>query len=315
MLKFALSRIVGLVGVLLGVSAIIFCLGALIPGDAVTVILGADGAVSEQAARLRAELGLDRPIVVQYLDWLWGAVRGDFGVSPITGRSVTETIARQLPVSLEATILSVIVSTVLGVSLGVLSSMRLNRVADLVTRSVLLTMFSVPVFVIGVLLLLLSSLYFPQLQALRYTPFWTDPLENLRSMVLPVLTISMPVAAMSMQMTRTSMAGALRGEFIQFARAKGVPRNKVFFVHALKNAFPPILTQLGFTFGILMGGLVVVENIFNLPGLGRGLLTAIQDRDFPLLMAQSLVLAAVFVIVNTCVDLLYPVFDPKQRKN
>ncbi|MGB4136546.1 MAG: ABC transporter permease [Microbacterium sp.] len=307
-----LSRVVGLVGVLFGVSLIIFVLGQLAPGDIATIIAG-QGASAADVDAIRERLGLNAPLIVQYLTWMGGVLRGDFGTSPISGRPVADALAQQVPVSLEVTVLSIVVSTLIGVTFGVISSARVNPVLDALVRGSLLVLFSIPVFVVGVVLLLLASLYVPGLQSLGFTPFTVDPVANLTGMVLPVLSVALPISAMSMQMTRTSMDVALKQEYVAFAKAKGVGSGAILSQHALKNAFSPVLTQIGFTFGILMGGIVVVENIFNLPGLGRGLMAAIQERDFTTIMAQSLVLAAIFVTVNTIVDFLYPVFDPRQK--
>lgn len=312
MIRVLLSRVVGLVGVLFGVSLIIFVLGQLAPGDIATIIAG-QGASAADVDAIRERLGLNAPLIVQYLTWMGGVLRGDFGTSPISGRPVADALAQQVPVSLEVTVLSIVVSTLIGVTFGVISSARVNPVLDALVRGSLLVLFSIPVFVVGVVLLLLASLYVPGLQSLGFTPFTVDPVANLTGMVLPVLSVALPISAMSMQMTRTSMDVALKQEYVAFAKAKGVGSGAILSQHALKNAFSPVLTQIGFTFGILMGGIVVVENIFNLPGLGRGLMAAIQERDFTTIMAQSLVLAAIFVTVNTIVDFLYPVFDPRQK--
>ena len=313
MTRFVLERLLGLIAVLLAVSAVVFFLGSLVPGDIVTVIVGSNGASSAATEALRHQLGLDQPLVVQYLHWLLGVLRGDLGTSPITERSVNADLAAQFPITMELTILGILVSTVIGVPIGVLAATKAGRWNDVVMRGSLLFFFSIPIFVVGVLLLLLVSSYFPALYSVGFVPFDQDPAGNLQSMILPTLSIALPVSAMTMQMTRASMLEALGSPYIVLAKAKGAKDRAIFYIHALKNAFSPVLTQLGFTFGILVGGLFVVETIFNLPGLGRGLLSAIGQRDYPMVMADSMVLATVFVLINTAVDLLYPVFDPRQR--
>jgi peptide/nickel transport system permease protein len=313
MIRLIFERVLGLIAVLIAGSAIIFFLGSLIPGDIVTVIVGANGASKEATEALREQLGLNQPLILQYLHWLLGVLRGDFGTSPITGRSVTTDIVNQFPITMELTLLGIAVSTLIGVPVGVLAATRAGKWSDFILRSSLLFFFSIPIFVVGVLLLLLVSIYFPEFYSVGFVPFEQDPLGNLQSMFLPTLSIALPVSAMTMQMTRASMLEALASPYITLARAKGARNRAVFYIHALKNAFSPVLTQLGFTFGILVGGLFVVETIFNLPGLGRGLLTAIGQRDYPMVMADAMVLATVFVVTNTIVDLLYPVFDPRQR--
>ena len=310
-----IDRLVGLIAVLIAVSAIIFFLGSLVPGDIVTVLVGSNGASQAATDAMRAQLGLDQPLIIQYLHWLLGVLKGDFGQSPITGRSVTSDIANQLPITLELTFLGFLVSTLIGVPAGVLAATKAGKWSDSIIRGSLLFFFSIPIFVAGVILLLVGARYVPALYSLGFVPFRQDPLGNLQSMILPTLSIAFPISAMTMQMTRASMLEQLASPYISLARAKGVRNRGVFYIHALKNAFPPVLTQLGFTLGVLMGGLFVVETIFNLPGLGRGLLSAIGRRDYPMVMADSMVLATIFVVTNMFVDLLYPIFDPRQRSS
>lgn len=313
MIRVVAERLLGLIGVLIAVSCITFFLGSLVPGDIATVIGGTGGGTPETTAALRQDLGLDQPLIARYWEWLVGVLHGDFGRSPITGRSVTTDVLNQFPITLQLALMGVLVSTLIGVPAGVLAATKAGKWADFLFRGALLFFFSIPIFVAGVVLLLIGSRYFPALYSVGYVPFSQDPVGNMQSMVLPTLSIALPVAAMTMQMTRASMLEQLSSPYISLARSKGARNRNVFYIHALKNAFPPVLTQLGYTLGILMGGLFVVEAIFNLPGLGRGLLSAIGQRDYPMVMAASMVLAVVFVVANTIVDLLYPIFDPRQR--
>lgn len=313
MIRLIAERLIGLVLVLLVVSLIVFFLGSFIPGDAATILVGSEGATPEQFEQVREELGLNDPLIVQYADWMKGVIQGDFGTSPITGRSVNEEIRAQFPVSMELTILATLVSTIIGLPLGILAAVHANRATDFIIRTSLLVTFSIPIFVAGILLLLIGSRWLGPLYTSTYTPISEGLWKNLQSMILPTLSIAIPVSAMTMQMTRTSMLEMLNRPFITTARAKGAPRRNILYIHALKNAMSPILTLLGFQFGILLGGLFVVETIFSLPGLGRGLLTAISQRDYLLVMAGTMVIAATFVIVNVIVDLIYPILDPRQR--
>ena len=313
MIRFVAERLIGLVLVLFVVSAVVFFLGTFIPGDAATILVGSEGATPEQFERVREELGLNDPLIVQYGNWMKGVVRGDFGTSPITGRSVNDEIKSQFPVSMELTLLATILSTVIGLPLGIFAAIHANRVTDFIIRTTLLVTFSVPIFVAGILLLLIGSRWLGPLYTSTYTPISEGIGKNLQSMILPTLSIAIPVSAMTMQMTRTSMLEMLNRPFITTASAKGARRRNILYIHALKNAMSPILTLLGFQFGILLGGLFVVETIFSLPGLGRGLLTAISQRDYLLVMAGTMVIAATFVIVNVIVDLTYPILDPRQR--
>ena len=313
MIRIVAQRLVGLILVLFVVSIIIFYIGTFIPGDLATILVGSEGATPEQFEEVRERLGLNDPLVVQYGRWMGGVVQGDFGISPITGRSVNSEIANQLPVSLELTVFAMVLSTVIGIPLGILAAVHANKVWDFVVRSGLLIVFSVPIFVAGILLLLIGSRYLGPLYTSTYTPISESITENLRSMFLPAASISLPVAAMTMQMTRTAMLEMLGQPYITMAKAKGAKSRSILYIHALKNAMPPVLTLVGFQFGILLGGLFVVEAIFSLPGLGRGLIVAIGQRDFPLVMALTMVISAAFVIVNALVDIAYPILDPRQR--
>ena len=313
MTRIVTERVLGLILVLFVVSGIIFWIGSFIPGDLATILVGSEGATPEQFQEVRERLGLNDPLVVQYGRWIGGVVQGDFGVSPITGRSVNSEIAAQLPVSLELTVFAMVLSTLMGIPLGIVAAVHANRVWDFVVRTGMLVIFSVPIFVAGILLLLIGSRYLGPLYTSTYVPISEGITGNLRSMFLPALSISVPVAAMTMQMTRTNMLEMLGQPYITMARAKGAKRRNVLYIHALKNAMPPVLTLIGFQFGILLGGLFVVEAIFSLPGLGRGLLVAIGQRDFPLVMALTMVISAAFVVVNALVDIAYPFLDPRQR--
>jgi peptide/nickel transport system permease protein len=313
MIRLIAERIIGLVLVLFVVSAVVFVLGSFIPGDAATILVGSEGATPEQYERVREELGLNDPLIVQYANWMKGVIKGDFGTSPITGRSVNEEIKSQFPVSMELTILAMTLSTIIGLPLGIYAAVHANRATDFIIRTTLLVTFSVPIFVAGILLLLIGSRWLGPLYTSTYTPISEGLGKNLQSMILPTLSIAIPVSALTMQMTRSSMLEMLNRPFVTTARAKGAPRRNILYIHALKNAMSPILTLLGFQFGILLGGLFVVETIFSLPGLGRGLLTAISHRDYLLVMAGTMVIAATFVIINVIVDLIYPMLDPRQR--
>lgn len=313
MLKLVLTRLAAMMAVLVAVSVLVFVLGSLIPGDLTSVIVGQEGATPEQYAEVRKKLGLDKPLPVQYLRWLGDAMQGDLGTSPITGRTVSSDLARQIPVSLELTGLCLLFSTLIGLPAGVVAAVHANKRLDVLMRSLLLIIFSVPVFVIGILVLLVGSRLVPGLFQVAYTPWSEDPERHLLGLVMPLLTITPPITAMTMQMTRSSMLEVLSDPFIVTARAIGVRVRRIQYLHALRNALPPIITFIGFQFGVLLGGLIVIEQIFSIPGLGRGMLDAISTRDYPMVTATTLVFAATFVIVNAIIDLLYPILDPRQR--
>jgi len=313
MLKLMLTRLGAMAAVLLAVSVLVFALGSLIPGDLTSVIVGQEGATAEQFEEVRRNLGLDQPLPVQYARWLGHALQGDFGTSPITGRSVTADLAQQIPVSVELALLCLIFSTALGMPAGILAAVHANRKLDVLIRSQLLIAFSVPTFVVGILVLLVGSRIAPDLFRMSFTSWSQDPVAHIRSMIMPLLTITIPITAMTMQMTRSAMLEVLGDPFIVTARAAGVRLPRIQYLHALRNALSPIITFIGFQFGVMLGGLIVVEQIFSLPGLGRGMLEAISTRDYPMVTATTLVFAVSFVVINALIDLLYPVLDPRQR--
>ena len=313
MLKLLLARLGAMVAVLLAVSVLVFGLGSLIPGDLTSVIVGQEGATPAQFEEVRRKLGLDRPLPVQYLRWLGQALQGDFGTSPITGRNVSSDLAQQIPVSVELALLCLLFSTTLGLPAGILAAVHANRGLDVLIRSQLLFAFSVPTFVVGILVLLVGSRVAPDLFRMSFTAWSQDPVAHIRSMAMPLFTITLPITAMTMQMTRSAMLEVLSDPFIVTARAVGVRPARIHYLHALRNALPPIITFVGFQFGVLLGGLIVVEQIFSLPGLGRGMLEAISTRDYPMVTATTLVFAVSFVVINAVIDLLYPVLDPRQR--
>ena len=273
---------------------------------------GTDGATPHaQIEKVRHELGLDQPLYLAYVNWLFDALRLHLGSSPISGLSVTSQLTQQLAVSLELSFLAIVLTTLVGVPLGVIAAVHANGGWDTAIRVVLLSIFSVPVFLTGILLLLLGAKYLGPLYQAQYVPISTSLRGNLQSIALPTIAIAIPTAALTMQMTRTAMIEALSEPHIQMARAKGASLRNIRYVHALKNALPEILTLQGFRFGVFLGGLVVVENIFNLPGLGRGIVVAINQRDFQLRIPQTLVIAAVFVVAKTLVETLDPVIDKR----
>jgi peptide/nickel transport system permease protein len=313
MVRTLTTRLASVVAVLLVVSALVFLLGSLIPGDLTSVVVGQEGATAAQFAKVRHDLGLDQPLPVQYLHWLGNALHGDFGTSPITGRRVSADLAQQIPVSAELALLCLLFSTLIGLPAGIAAAVHANKRLDVIMRSSLLVVFSVPVFVIGVLLLLIGASLAPDMLQVSYVPWQQDPLGHLRSMIMPLLTITLPFAAMTMQMTRSATLEVLSDPFITTARAVGVRPQRIHYLHALRNALPPIITFLGIQLGVMLGGLIVVEQLFSLPGLGRGMLEAISTRDYPMVTATTLVFAATFVVVNALVDTLYPLLDPRQR--
>ncbi|MCL6552855.1 MAG: ABC transporter permease [Firmicutes bacterium] len=312
MRAYFVRRLLAMLATLLGVSVIVFGLMRLIPGTVVEQLLGQSALVGEETIRsLRQFFGLDRPWYVQYGEWLGGIARGDLGVSWRSHRPVLQLIATRLPVSAELAVLAVAWSLLLGVPLGALAAVRRGRPSDSVVRFASTLGLSVPAFWQGTLLILLFSVYLEWMPSLQWVPFTHNPLGNLEIVALPALTLGTATAAMISRMTRSAMLDVLGRDYIRTARAKGASERRVLAVHALRNALIPVVTVAGVQMGYILGGIVVVEDVFNLPGVGRLLLDAIFQRDYPVVQGTILVGAALFMGLNLLVDLLYAVIDPR----
>lgn len=314
MIIFTVRRLAEAVAVLFVLTFLIYVIGTIVPGDIAQQMAGIEGATPERMAEMRARLGLDRPLMVRYGEWLGNAVRGDFGHSLFTERNIAADVRQQFPVSLEVAFLSVLLAVIIGIPLGVYAAVNTGTIVDRVLRGISLVFFSVPTFVSGVLFVWLGSITLKSFYTSFYVPFTEDPIANLRSIMLPCLAIALPTSASIIQMTRTTMIASLQEPFIDTARVKGARESRVRYIHALRASLGPVITLIGLLFGALVGGLIIVEQIFNLPGLGRGVLLAIAERDFPYVITATLVIAGVYIVVNFIVDFLYPILDPRQRE-
>jgi peptide/nickel transport system permease protein len=310
--QYILRRLLLMIPTLFGVSVIVFALVRMLPGDAVTMLLQ-EFNYAKDAEELRAKLGLDRPAPVQYVEWLGGVTRGDFGVSLRSKNVVGEEIMNKLPVTLELGVLALIFGLLIAVPIGVLAAVRQDTAADYVARSTAIGFLAIPGFWLGTLVITLPSVWWQWAPPLRYTPLWQDPGRNLAHVVIPAVILGLALSGALMRLTRTQMLEVLRQDFVRTAQAKGLAERAVVFRHALKNAFIPILTLFGLQISILISGTVVLESIFNLPGMGRYLLEGIQYRDYPIIQAINLIFAAVIVLANLVVDLLYAWLDPRVR--
>jgi peptide/nickel transport system permease protein len=299
---------------LLGVSVLVFGMIRLVPGTVVEQLLGQAAIASpEVLLSFRRFFGLDRPLHVQYLDWLGGVVRGDLGTSWLSGRSVLGLFLERVPVSAELAVLAVAWSLCLGIPLGVVSATRPGGARDGMIRVLATLGLSLPAFWQGTVLILLFSVYLGWMPSLQWVPFLRDPAGNLLIMALPALTLGTATAAMITRMSRSSMLDVLGREYVRTAQAKGLGEGRVTYHHALRNALIPVVTVAGVQLGYVVGGLVVVEDVFTLPGVGRLLLDAIFQRDYPVVQGVILLLAATFMALNLLVDLLYAVLDPRLR--
>jgi peptide/nickel transport system permease protein len=301
------------VPVVFGLSVAVFLMLRLIPGDVVDVILGTEGAASpERLAQIRRMFGLDRPYHEQYLDWAGGIVTGDFGRSIRTSRPILPDILARFPVTLQLTGLAMVVSLALAIPLGVLSAVRRYTRADTLVRVIGLLGLSIPNFWLATMLILFVSTYWRGvLPTSGYVYPSQDLLGSFRSVLLPALALGAANMAILMRMTRSSMLEVLRQEYVTTARAKGLVERAVVYRHTLRNALIPVITVAGVQVGYLLGGAIIVEQIFSLPGVGTLILNGITQRDYPVVQAGVMFVATSFVLVNLAVDILYAYLDPK----
>jgi peptide/nickel transport system permease protein len=314
MIQYILRRFALLVPVLLGVSIVVFTLVRLIPGDATLLAIGVDQRITEEQREIvRKSYGLDQPQPVQYLRWMEHVVQGDLGTSLRTRRSVNEELRLRLPVTIELTILAAVIGTIPAMTAGVIAAVRRNSALDYLATIATLLGVSVPNFLLATLLVLVFSLWLRWLPPIGYVELEKDPLANLKTMVLPALSLSLPLAAVLMRNTRSAVLEVLGQEHVRTARAKGLTELRVLNRHVMLNASLPILTVAGIQVASLLGGTVIIETIFALPGIGRYTYEAIANRDYPVVQGVTLVVATLFVIVSMTVDVLYAVLDPRLR--
>lgn len=315
MLKFILRRVLLMIPVLLGVSLVTFIIVRMIPGDPVQVLLGADRrSTPEQIENIRRAYGLDQSYPVQYIKWLGHVLTGDLGQSLRTGRPLTQELGLRLPVTAQLTLFAAIIGLIPALFFGVLAAIKRNSKLDYLTTVTALTGISVPNFFLATLLVLLFSFQLRWLPNVGYRPFLDDPVQNLKLMILPALSLGLPFMAIVMRFTRSAVLEVLNQDYIRVARAKGMTQQKVIFRHVMPNAGIPILTIAGIQVAALLGGTVIVEQIFALPGIGRYIYEAIANRDYPVVQSVTLVMAFIFVLVSLIVDILYAVLDPRLRQ-
>lgn len=309
---YLLRRLVLAIPVLVGVTLLAAGLIRLVPGDAVLVKLEEAGHVVDLSAARHA-LGLDRSFPEQYLSWVAGVLRGDLGVSFITDRPVLPSVLRALPVTVELAVLALVVAAFIGVPVGVVSAVRRDRWPDHLGRLASIAGLSMPSFWIGTLVLLYFSLWFHWIPPIVYVPLLEDPLKNLQQFAVPAIALGAHFSAVAMRMTRSALLDVLRQDYVRTAYAKGLRERAVLVRHALKNALIPVVTVLGVQFSHLLGGTVLIETIFSMPGLGRLTLDAIVQRDYPQLQADVLAVAVMVIAVTLAVDLTYGWLNPRIR--
>jgi len=321
MYRYIVKRILLVIPTLVGAAALVFLLMRLIPGDICVVRLGSGGGTfdARAVATCHAQLGLDRPVFLQFVDFVWGFFRGDFGTSMWSGKPVAHEIAARFPISLEVAVTATIIAVVIAIPLGTISALKQNTWVDLLVRTFSIAGLATPAFWLGIVSILIvldvtqAVFGHPWMPPIDYVPLWHDPIRNLSIVMLPALTIGYRYAAVSMRMTRSAMLEVLREDYIRTARAKGLVRRLIINRHALKNALLPVVTVIGIEFAFLLGGLVVTEQVFNLNGIGRLMVLSVQNQDYTLTQALVMVVVTIAVLSNLVVDLLYAWLDPRIR--
>lgn len=312
MIKVIIRRVLHLVPLLLVMSLVVFWVTNVLPGDPTTTILGENGTMQDRI-ELRHQLGLDQPLFVRYGQWMLRTASGDLGRSYTSRQPVASMLVQRVPVTFELAFLAVLLSVLLGVPLGILAAIRRNSWVDTLVSTLSLSSMAIPYFWVGILLIMLLSIQLGWLPPSGYAPFFRSPLENLRDMIMPVLTIGTAEAALVMRQMRAAMLQVLSQDFIRTARAKGAGETRVILGHALRNALVPVITIIGLQMGTLIGGTVVVESIFSLPGLGRMIVDAISERDYPVIQGGFIIVVLGVLIVNLVTDLSYHFIDRRVK--
>ena len=317
MQQYIFKRVLLLIPTLLLVTIIVFALIRVIPGDpALLVLVGPSGEgtfTEEQLEEMRRRLGTDRPVHEQYGVWMWGLLRGDLGDSIFYERPVTDQLGEAVPVTLELAVIGMLFSFIIAVPLGVVAALKQDTIVDHLAGLISFTGIGVPTFVVGVLIIYLLVTIFGWLPPLGYADLWSDPGKNLQQMIFPALALAFYNLAFTARVTRSSMLEVLREDYIRTARSKGLAERVVIFLHGLKNACLPVITVSGWQLARLMGGTVIIESIFLVPGMGRLLVESIFQRDYPLIQVEVLVIATMILFVNLVVDIGYGLLDPRIR--
>jgi peptide/nickel transport system permease protein len=310
--RYVLRRLLVAIPSLVIASLVVFSLPRLLPGDVVQLMLE-EQAYGKNLEDLRAKLGLDRPIHVQYADWLGQVVQGRLGESLWTKRPVTEELARRLPVSLTLGLLALVFAVVIALPIGILAAVRQDSLADYAARSLAIVGLSVPGFWIATLVVLLPAIWWGWSPPIQFTELRVDPWAHVAQFILPAFILGIASAATIMRLTRATLLDVLRQDFVRTAWAKGVPGRSVVLKHSLKNALIPVVTVLGIQVAAILGGAVILETIFGLPGMGRFLVDAINQRDYPVIQGVNLMIVSVVVVMNLVVDGMYAYLDPRIR--
>ncbi len=312
MRDYILRRVLLIIPTVILVSMMVFAMVRFMPGDTITALFE-EQAYFDTVQKLRHSLGLDRPIHEQYLSWMWNLVRGDLGASFATKRTAVQELQQRLPVTLELGIIAILLKLVIALPVGIYSAMRQDTATDYVGRSFAILMLAVPNFWIATLVVILPAVWFGWMPSVRYVALTQDPLKNLGLFILPAFILGSTAAGPTMRLTRTMMLEVLRQDYIRTAWAKGLRERMVVTRHALKNAFIPIVTIIGLSIPSIVGGSVIIETIFGLPGVGWFVVDSVNRRDYPMIQAVTLAIALFTVLTNLLVDLTYGWLDPRIR--
>ncbi|MFN8593162.1 MAG: ABC transporter permease [Thermomicrobiales bacterium] len=312
MWRYIRNRLLAMIPVLIGMSILVFVTMRLIPGDVAVVFLGTKP-TPEAVAAFREKVGLDKPMYVQYFDWVSRVARGDLGISLTTGTEIRAELLNRLPITAELTMLAMLIAVVIAIPLGIIAALNHNRALDLGLTSLGMVGLSLPNFWLGTLLAFFFAIRVQWFPPGGFIPFSDDPIGNLKSMALPAFSLGLVSASVIMRMTRSSMLEVVRQDFVRTARAKGLRQGAVVRGHMLKNALIPVVTVIGMEFGYIFGGAFLVEAVFYLPGVATYALLAVNQRDYPVLQTVVLLVTLVFMLINLVVDVLYTYLDPRLR--
>lgn len=316
MLEYTVRRLLYGILVLFIMVTFIFIVMRLVPGDVVKLQLADAGAVTdEQIEALEAELGLDKSIGAQLIDWTANAIRGDLGTSLWSKQPVTEMVLERLPVTIQLTLMAVVIALIIGIPIGVISAVKHNSLLDNFLRITAVGGLSIPNFWLGLILITVLSIFFNWIPPLGYQPFTENPIVNLQQMILPAIVLAVTLSASVIRMTRSALLEVLHSDFIRTVRAKGAKESLVIYKHALRNSLVSVVTLIGLQIGTLLGGTVVLESIFSLPGLGSLIFETVNSRDYPVVQSAVLVFGGMFLLVNLLVDLMYGWIDPRIRNS
>ena len=317
MRKYVVRRVLLFIPTLVGVSIAIFIILRVIPGDIASIILGGpsgEGAYSlEELEDLREQLGLNRPIVVQYLDWAWGVIRGDLGDSYLLSRPISDEWRRQFPVTLQLAFFTALVVSSIAIPIGILAAIKRDTWLDVVLRGWAILGLAAPTFFVAILFILGLSLYFRWLPPVGFVNMWDDPVTSIQQLIFPAIALGFSSNGLLLRMTRTQLLEVMGEDYVRTARAKGLGERIVIWRHAVRNALLPIVTIGGFQIGGLLSGTIVIETVFNIPGVGLGLVRGLNARDLPLIQVYILYFAVMALAVNLIVDLTYAWLDPRIR--